>query len=76
MDAEARAKRAKERYSAKLLREPAVSSVGIKRTPDGEYALVIGLEKKSRSAEADLRKKIHMPGVRLVFETVGAFRKF
>jgi hypothetical protein len=75
VDDKARVTRAKERYSARLLREPEVSSVGVKRTPNGEYALVIGLTKKPSSIKAALRRKLEIPGVPVVLETVGTFRK-
>lgn len=74
MASESRVKAVKERYSAKLLRQPGVSSVGTTCDDKGRHMLVIGLADDGAELDASLRQDLEAEGVPIKFETVGAFK--
>ncbi len=73
MASEAKALRVKQRYSARLLKQPGVSGVGVEKGDDGGYALAIYVDRDDPEIIRNLPRQLDNCPVKIV--PSGPFRK-
>ncbi len=73
MVSEAKAMKVKQRYSARLLKQPGVSGVGVEKGDDGGFVLAIYLDRDDPEIRKNLPRQLDDCPVKIV--PTGPFRK-